>query len=279
VVAIMSFLASMTTGAVMLIRASASEWQSDVAREVTIQIRPAPGRDLNAEVQRAVAIARDFSPGIAEVRPYSKEESARLLEPWLGTGLALGDLPVPRLIVLKLASEPAPDLAGLRRVLAERIPGASLDDHRGWIDRMRAMATSAIVGGILVLVLMLAATILSVAFATRSAMATNRAIIEVLHLVGAKDRFIAGQFQRHFLALGLEGGIIGGGAAIVLFALAGFAANWFAGSAAADQATALFGSFAIGVEGYLALMLQIILIAAVTAVTSRHTVRQTLDTI
>jgi cell division transport system permease protein len=279
VVAIMSFLASMTTGAVMLIRASASEWQSDVAREVTIQIRPAPGRDLNAEVQRAVAIARDFSPGIAEVRPYSKEESARLLEPWLGTGLALGDLPVPRLIVLKLASEPAPDLAGLRRVLAERIPGASLDDHRGWIDRMRAMATSAIVGGVLVLVLMLAATILSVAFATRSAMATNRAIIEVLHLVGAKDRFIAGQFQRHFLALGLEGGIIGGGAAIVLFALAGFAANWFAGSAAADQATALFGSFAIGVEGYLALMLQIILIAAVTALTSRHTVRQTLDTI
>ena len=279
VVAIMSFLASLTTGAVMLIRASASEWQSDVAREVTIQIRPAPGRDLNAEVERAAAIARNFSTGIAEVRPYSKEESARLLEPWLGTGLALGDLPVPRLIVLKLASDPAPDLAGLRRVLAERIPGASLDDHRGWIDRMRAMATSAIAGGIIVLVLMLTATILSVAFATRSAMAANRAIIEVLHLVGAKDRFIAGQFQRHFLALGLEGGIIGGGAAIVLFALAGFAAGRFAGTAAADQATALFGSFAIGVEGYLALMLQIILIAAVTAVTSRHTVKQTLETI
>src|SRR5580765_2568710 len=58
VVAIMTFLASLTTGAVMLVRSSAVEWQSDVAREVTIQVRPGQGRDLDAEVARAVEIAR-----------------------------------------------------------------------------------------------------------------------------------------------------------------------------------------------------------------------------
>src|SRR5882672_9384182 len=73
VVAIMTFLASLTVGAVMLVRAAASEWQSDVSREITSQIRPVPGRDMEADVQRAAAIARAF-PGIGDVRPYSKEE-------------------------------------------------------------------------------------------------------------------------------------------------------------------------------------------------------------
>ncbi len=127
VVAIMTFLASLTTGAVMLVRSAASEWQSDVAREVTIQIRPADGRDIEADVAKAVAIAR-AAAGVAEVQPYSKEEAARLLEPWLGTGLQLDDLPVPRIIVVRIAPGAAPDLAQLRAALAER--GAAREPRR-----------------------------------------------------------------------------------------------------------------------------------------------------
>ena len=59
VVAIMTFLASLTTGSVMLVRASAQEWQADVAREVTIQIRPAAGRDIEADVRDAIASILD----------------------------------------------------------------------------------------------------------------------------------------------------------------------------------------------------------------------------
>src|ERR1700730_3569160 len=205
VVAIMTFLASLTTGAVMLILASAAEWQSDVAREMTIQVRPAPGRDLDAEGAKAVEIARG-APGITDVRPYTAAESARLLEPWLGTGLTLDALPVPRIIVLRAGANERPDLDALRSTLAGRVAGASLDDHRGWVDRMRAMANTAIVGGIGILILVLVATVLSVAFATRGAVATNRPIVEVLHFIGAKDGFIASQFQGQFLILGLEWG-------------------------------------------------------------------------
>src|ERR1043165_670254 len=103
VVAIMTFLASVTTGAVMLVRSSAVEWQSDVAREVTIQVRPIDGKNLDAEGARAVELARAVS-GVGDVRAYSKEESAGLLEPWLGSGLSLDELPVPRMIVVKLPS-------------------------------------------------------------------------------------------------------------------------------------------------------------------------------
>jgi len=275
VVAIMTFLVSLTTGAAILVTKAAGEWQSDISREMTIQIMPAHGRDLDTSVNRAVAIARAIS-GVIEVRPYSKEESMKLLEPWLGSGISLSELPVPRLIVIKIAADTTPDLGQLRRVLADQVPGAVVDDHRGWIDRMRAMAGTAVAVGVLILILMFAATILSVAFATRGAMATNKAVIEVLHFVGAKNGFIARHFQHHFLVLGLQGGAIGGGAAIVVFLAATTISHWFVGG---DQGSALFGSFSIGFTGYAAVLGQVILIAVVTAWTSRHTVNSTLETI
>ncbi len=278
VVAIMTFLASITTGAVILVGTSASEWQSNVSREVTIQIIPAPGRDMDASVQKAAALARGF-PGIGEVQPYSKEQSSKLLEPWLGSGLSLDELPVPRLIVVRIAPGAAPDIPQLRRNLAEQVPGAVLDDHRGWIERMRAMAGAAVAAGIFVLILVVAATMLSVTFATRGAMATNKPVIEVLHFVGAKNGFIAGHFQRHFLLLGLQGGALGGGLAVLMFALAGLFSRWFAGSAGSEQTSALFGSFAVGIGGYVAMLVQIMLIAVVAALTSRHTVNRTLEAI
>ncbi len=278
VVAIMTFLASLTTGAVVLVGRAAIEWQSDVAREATIQILPAAGRDVDASVEKAAALAREF-PGVGGVQAYSKAESDKLLEPWLGNGLTLGELPVPRLIVVKLSSGGTPDLSGLRQKLADQVPGAILDDHRGWIGRMRTMAGSAIGVGIAILLLMVVATMLSVTFATRGAMATNKPVIEVLHFVGAKNGYIANLFQRHFLLLGLQGGAIGGGMAIVLFALAGLVGNWMSGTALGDQTAALFGTFSIGIVGYAAVIGQIVLIAGVTAVTSRQTVNRTLETI
>jgi cell division transport system permease protein len=278
VIAIMTFLAALTTGAVLLVRAAAVDWQSEVAREVTIQIRPTSGRDIEADVAVAAAIAR-ATRGIVEVRPLSRAESARLLEPWLGTGLALDDLPIPRMIIVRLASGVTPDLGRLRNRLAAEVPGASLDDHRSFIERMRAMARMAVIGGAGVLLLVLLATVLSVAFATRGAMATNRPVIEVLFFIGAKTSFIAGHFQRRFLMLGLQGGLIGGGSALALFALAQLAARWFPGPADGDQFAAMFGAFSVGIAGYVAVLAQIALIALVTAATARVVVNRTLQTI
>ncbi len=278
VVAIMTFLAALTSGAAMVVLNAASDWQSEVGREVTIQVRPAPGRDIEADLRKAADLAR-AAVGTADVRVYTKDESARLVEPWLGSGLALEDLPIPRLIVIKLAAGARPDFTALRQLLAAQVATASLDDHRRWIDRMRTMAGTAVGGGIAILVLVLAATILSVTFATRGTMAANRPIIEVLHYVGATDAFIADQFQRHFLALGFKGGAIGGGAAILLFALVEAANSWFAGTARGDEIAALFGNLTIGVSGYVAILLQVAFMALVTAFASRQTVNRTLQAI
>jgi len=278
VVAIMTFLAALTIGAVMMVVGAASDWQSDIGREVSIQVRPVSGRDIEADVRATIDITRGTA-GIADVRAYTREESEQLIEPWLGSGLALGELPIPRMIVVKLVSGAKPDFAGLRKTLADQVPSASLDDHRGWIDRMRTMAETAVAVGVAILALVMAVTVLSVTFATRGAMAANRPIVEVLHYVGATDDFVAGQFQRHFLILGFKGGAIGGAAAIVLFAIFAAVNGWFAGTLGGAEASALFGSFSIGVAGYVAILVLVVLMAVVTAMTSRRTVNQTLESI
>ena len=275
VVAIMTFLAAVTSGGVAMVIGSANEWRSEVAREMTIQVRPTPGRDIEAEVGKAQALAR-AAPGVVEVRAYSRAESDRLLEPWLGSGLSLEDLPVPRMIAIKVARGAVVDTAALRQSLAQDVVGASLDDHRGGIDRMRAMARAAIAGGMGIFGLVLAATVLSVAFATRGAMASNRPIVEVLHFVGAKQAYIASQFQRHFLWLGLKGGVLGGGAAILSLMLAGRVSDLFVGTAGETEAAALFGRFSLGFMVYVVVAAEMGLIAAITALTSRQVVIHTL---
>src|SRR6202022_1013254 len=171
-VAIMTFLASITTGAVLLVSASAAEWQSEVASEITIQVRPQAGRDLERDAG-AVAEAMRAQPGIVEIRPFTKAESAKLLEPWLGSGLSFDDLPVPRVIVARVQPGTVLDLTALRSKVTQLAPSASVDDHRAWIERMRSMTGATVFAGIGILALVIIATVISVSFATRGAMAAN----------------------------------------------------------------------------------------------------------
>ena len=278
VVAIMTFLASITTGTVLLVSASAAEWQSEVASEITMQVRPQAGRDLERDVT-AAAEAMRTQPGIVQVKPFTKDESARLLEPWLGSGLSIEQLPVPRVVVARVQPGTTLDLPGLRSRVTQVAPSASVDDHRAWIERMRSMTGATVFAGIGILVLVIAATIISVSFATRGAMAANRPIVEVLHFVGAGDRYIANHFLRHFLRLGLEGGLIGGGAAMLGFGFSESIAAWFSGTPVGDQFAALLGTFSLPPSGYLALAVQAVAIAAITAWASRRTLFATLDDI
>lgn len=278
IIAIMTFLASLTIGAVDLVRSAAADWTSNVIREVTIQVRPAAGRDVEADVARAVSIARRAA-GVADVSPYSAEESLRMLEPWLGSGLGPSDLPVPRLIVVRLAENGRAELPVLRRAVAEAVPGASLDDHRAWFDRLDAMARTVVIGGLAIVFMMLLTAALSVVFATRAAVATNHPVVEVLHFVGARDAFIAGEFMRHFLWLGLKGGLVGGLGGLAVFVALGFAVPWFRATAGGDQLEALFGTFSLSATGYVGIAAIVALIAGVCAATSRWTVMRTLSAI
>ncbi|MCF4124156.1 cell division protein FtsX [Methylobacterium sp. SyP6R] len=276
VIAILTFLAALCAGGAEIVASSAAQWQGSVAQEVTIQIRPGPGRDTDADVAKAAALASS-TPGIAATRPFTKAESERLLEPWLGSGLDLGDLPVPRLITVRLGAS-TPDLGALRQRLAEALPGvASLDDHALWLSRLSTMANTVVGVGVAVVALVLLATGLAVTFATRGAMAGNREVVEVLHFVGADADFIAREFQRRFFRLGLRGGAIGAVAALAVIGAGGALARLWRAGPAGDEIEALFGGFAIGWRGYASVVLIGVIASIVTAVVSRLTVRRFLD--
>lgn len=278
VVAIMAFLASITLGVVFLVSETAHGWQSDIAREITVQVRPVDGVDLGEAVTSARQIVGSFA-GVQSVRVVDEQSMGTLLEPWLGSGLDLSELPVPRLISVTINENSPPDFSALAAELSKSVPGASLDDHRAWIDRLTGMAQATIAIGVLVFGLMMIATVLTVVFATRGAMSGNRHIVEVLHFVGAEQTYIAGQFQKHFLLLGLKGALAGGALAIVSFIVIGI---WMRGNPndpATSQAEAMFGTFSVGVGGYVATLTLIFAIAVLTALTSRFTVLRHVGTL
>lgn len=271
VIAIMTFLSCITFGAVTLVRDTASVWENQISTEATIQIKPADGLDMEAALSTAAAIASGF-PGVKAARIIDRTATARLLEPWLGSGLDIDQLPVPRLIVITIDETNPPDFNAIRAAFSPELPTASLDDHRTWVDRLVAMARTTVTIGIAVLALMLAATVMTVVFATRGAMAGNGHIIEVLHFVGAEARFIARQFHKQFLLTGMKGAAIGGVGAILVFIVFSWWSSRNMATPQGDQAAALFGNFAIGSAGYLGVVLLVVIIGALTAATSHATV-------
>ncbi len=273
VIAILTFLASLSAGAAVLAARASDQWRGAISNEMTIQVRPDSHRKIDDDVAHAVMLASGLKE-VESVRAVPKVESDKLLEPWLGTGLDLVELPVPRLIVLKLRSEAGADLGSFGTTLRREVPTATLDDHRLWVRRLSAMAGTIIASGFAIVLLVLTAAALAVAFATRGAMAGSRDSVEVLHFVGADDDFIAREFQSRFIRLGLRGGLFGGLAAIATIGVLGFLASRWSATPEAEQLQALFGAFEIGWTGYGAVILVALVVAVIAGLVSRFTVRR-----
>jgi cell division transport system permease protein len=271
-IAIMTFLSGVTLGGVVLVQKSAIAWSSDVGREITIQLRPMEGEVMETAIRTAIALA-EATPGVVSARALSIEESQKLLEPWLGAGLDLTTLAIPRLVIVVLGDPHDLDLTALERDLTA-IPGASLDTHAAWRQQLNVMAGTIVLSGVLVLTLIVLATVLAIVFATRGTMASNREIVDVLHFIGASNSFIAGEFQGRFLSLGFRGGVIGGLGALLFFFVVAGAAGSIVPNEASAQLGFLFGRFSLGFDGVLAIAAVVPVIAAMTAITSRLTVRR-----
>jgi cell division transport system permease protein len=269
VITIMCFLACLTAGAVYMMNQSASAWLRDIASEVTVQIE---SKDNN-DVEKLVADVSGYlsrQPGIANVRPLSIADAAQLLEPWLGQTDALASLPVPRLIAIELDRQSPPDLGMMRAELGKQFKGVSLDDHRRWQQQIRTITRSFALGGLAILLLVGAATTSIIVSATKSAMASNREIVEVLHFVGATDRFIAREFERHFLRLGVRAGIVGAVWAMFVFLVMPTVMELLGGgSVTITELRRLIGIATLDPPGYFLLGIVVLVIASLCMLTSR----------
>lgn len=204
--AAMAFLAVLALALGVAAGRLAAGWEAALADTATVRVA-APEGQLAAQTEAALEVLRTTA-GVASARVLGKDETQALLAPWLGPGLPLDDLPLPRLIAVTTAPEGF-DAAGLQLRLSAETPGAVLDDHGRWraplataAARLRAVAAAA---GALTLVTLAAVVVL----AAQSALAAHAQVIAVLRLVGARDAFIARAFVRRFTLRALGGALAG----------------------------------------------------------------------
>lgn len=269
VVTVMCYLACVTLGASLLVSGQISTWTAEIAGEITVQVRPTETANVDQQVAAAVQLLVS-TPGVVGADPITADEAADLLEPWLGGGNVLDDLPIPRLISVEIDVETPPDLEVLAGRLASEVTGASLDDHRRWQTSLKRMAASLQIIAWAVILLVSSTTLAIIVFATHAAMSGNREIIEVLHLVGATENYIAFQIQKRFFTLGLVSGLIGVGFAILTFlALNSLSGAVAAGSFTGAPANLMFGPLSLSFASYLAFFLIPVAAAVIGVITSR----------
>lgn len=279
IIAIMCFLASLALGAVLAVNDAAAKWSNNLSGALTIQLKASPDMDEAEQIAKTREIL-DTVDAIVSVRVLGKAASAKLLEPWLGNQGILNELPLPVLVEVTLdgRQDSAGDGSGdnfsaLREKLASTVPGSVLDDHRRWNDQLDRVSGALRWLVLCILVLIAGATAMIIIFATRSGLAANEHIVEVLHLVGARDALIAREFQNHFFWIALWSGLMGIGGAGLTFMLLGQAsrAHW------AGEMFSFLPTLAFEPSFYVFLLLIPVATIALTVLTARLTVIHTLN--
>jgi len=274
--AVMCYLACLAIGALILVDRAVTSWTSGLSREMTIQVRLVRDADIKDQVEKARSIAAVF-PGIIEADVLDESEGARLLEPWLGTR-SLEGLPVPRLIRVVSDTKNPPDVAALQVALSD-VKGAMLDTHQKWEAELTRMARALSVVSYAILFLICVSAVAIVVFATRAVLQANRHIVDLLHLVGARDSYIARQIDGRFLRTGLLSGFIGVGLGLFTFLLLGlFGGSNESGVAAASRGL-LFSTPSIAIWSYGLLFAVPLAATLICLVTARITLMRRLGVI
>jgi len=218
VVAVLCFLACVTALGVIAADRAAKGWSSQLAEEATVIVRARPGETPDSAAARAAETLAGVS-GVAEVRALEPQKAYDLVRPWLGDVADVEDLPVPRLVAVSLDQRRPASAGALEAALKGQGVDAIVDDHSLWLKDVRRSAGIARGMGAVVFLLIAGGAAAVVAFATRAGLAAQRDVVEVLHLSGAEDDFIARLFQVRFAWVAAVAGLIGAGGAVLAGAI------------------------------------------------------------
>ncbi len=210
-IALMVYLAALALVCAMAMAKMVERWDSGLSGSITVQVPPpetsAPGAQ-EAVIVKVVELLLN-TEGVHSAEVLEADEIATLLEPWLGAGAAYGELPLPTLISVGVDPAAAPDYRDLAQRLARAAPGALLDDHQSWLGQLLDLARTIELVAALIVFLVGASAVAMVVFATRMGLAIHGRVIELLHLIGALDAYVAREFEIHALKLALRGGAFG----------------------------------------------------------------------
>lgn len=219
-VALMVYLAALALVCAMVMNKMVERWDTGLSGSITVQIPPKQGDPTEAGAAADASLDAVIeillaTPGVISAEVLEPDEIVRLLEPWLGAGASYGDLPLPELIAVGIDRSAAPDFEELSRRLAQAAPGTILDDHQSWLGQLLDLARTIELVAALVVILVGASAVTMVVFATRMGLAIHGRVIELLHLIGAQDSYVAREFEMHSLKLALRGGVFGLALAVI----------------------------------------------------------------
>jgi cell division transport system permease protein len=219
VMSVMCFLAVLAVGAMLLINRAVVQWTSGLSSEATVQLPQLSTRDMEADLATLEALLQK-TPGVETVTVLERSAGEKLLIPWIGAE-GLDSLPIPRLLRVVISPQTPPDFGRLDQELRAAVPSARLDTHRRWEADLRRMASTLTLLSSLILCLISASAIAMVVFAARAVLESNRGIVDVLHIAGADDDFIAAAINRRFIVAGAWSGILGLAGGLLTFLLLG----------------------------------------------------------
>ena len=219
-IALMVYLAALALVCAMVMSKVSERWDTGLSGSITVQVPPpqSPAKESlrDASGQAAAAASIDAvieillaTPGVLSARALEPDEIAQLLQPWLGAEASFADLPLPALLAVGIDPAAAPNFETLSQQLAEAVPGTVLDDHQSWLGQLLDLARSIELVAGLVVFLVGASAVAMVVFATRMGLVIHSRVIELLHLIGAQDSYVAREFEFHALKLALRGGVVG----------------------------------------------------------------------
>lgn len=275
-ISLMTFLAVLAISAFFALGAMSERWTSGLEDKMTVEIpaQTAEGLLLKpdevGQIAAAAASVLQIHPAVESHHVMTPEEIHDLVKPWLGDMQLGGDqMPLPGLISLTLKPDaPRDSVQALADKISAAAPGARLDTHETWLKDVLRFTGALQFAATLLLAVIGVTTAIAVAGAVKARLAVHRSDVELLHLMGAADRYIAGQFQRHSLLLGLAGGAIG--------TLAGLLALLVIGWISGEMDVNLLPEYTVtGLQAGMTLVLPLV-IAALTTLTARQTVMRAL---
>jgi len=210
----MVYLAVLALAGVLILHSAVERWQRGEVDTLTVQLMPLEDASEDARIAKLRELLGAME-GVTGIRVVAQSETIDLIEHWLGEGNVPSDLPLPRLVDVNIAPGYGLDAESLALRLRASLPGVTVDDAKLWLDRLADIGRSLEYLAIAVVILIGLAAVATVIFTTRMGISIHRNVIELLHLIGARDGYVAAQFQRQAMMLGLRGGVLG-----IVFAVA-----------------------------------------------------------
>ena len=274
-VAIAVFLFAVTLSGVLSINAMLQNWNDSILGSLTVQIMPSTNvnpekavAETLAHQNKALDILRNME-SIEKAEPLTDKQLEKLIQPWLGDGIDIKDLPVPRIIDVKIKKGADIDFMDLAYKLAQATPMASVDNHKLWLNKLIQFADGIKILALSILALVIMITSGAIFYTTQTSLGLHKYTIEILHLMGAKDTYVAQQYAKRSAILAFQGGLVGLFIAIpTIFGIASLAHQIEGGIIGEAKLSALDWTAIIGLPCFASI---------IAMLTAYYTVKQTLQ--